>query len=186
MDKGASPLTKYLFHFGLGKRITMKQILFILFWSIVFMMPLEAFACHKGGPMGFANNDLGNFIVDLTSSPSYALGSTSGTSGCKDWDIAHHLTQAKTNYLIAEWDYFTEEAARGQGEHVQALAQLMGCSRREQEPFASLLKTNYIPLFDQALEKTKENSQKFLTNLEMLMAQENFSGICRDSDQLSF
>ena len=62
----------------------------ILLWSEVLL------ACHKGGPMGFADNDPGAFSLDVSSSPTYIAASTLGTAGCKNWDYAR---QQRLHYI---------------------------------------------------------------------------------------
>ena len=108
------------------------------------MNPLLSFACHKGGPMGFAKNDPGMFTVDVSSSTSFATGSTFGTSGCKNWDLVNHRTHETLAFLTLHKKTMQEEAAQGKGVHLGALAQLMGCD----EPliFATVLHEHY-PLF---------------------------------------
>ena len=53
-------------------------------------------ACHRGGPMGFADNDPGAFSLDVSSSPTYIAASTVGTAGCKNWDYAR---QQQLHYI---------------------------------------------------------------------------------------
>ena len=68
------------------KKIKWETVFFALtvtlFWSETLM------ACHRGGPMGFADNDPGAFSLDVSSSPTYIAASTLGTAGCKNWDYA--------------------------------------------------------------------------------------------------
>jgi hypothetical protein len=62
----------------------------ILLTTAVIFVGGNAWACHKGGPMGFATNNPGAFSLDITISPTYTGASTSGTAGCKDWDYSQH------------------------------------------------------------------------------------------------
>ena len=129
----------------------------VLFWS-------EAvWACHKGGPMGFATNDPGAFSLDITISPTYTGASTSGTAGCKDWDYSQHQ---RNHYLKTQWTFLAEEAAQGKGEHLIALAQMMGCSGERQTSFMVLMRSHYSVLFG----KTKRRSN-FLQQFEIFLSQ---------------
>ena len=92
-------------------------LLVILFWSKTLM------ACHKGGPMGFADNDPGAFSLDVSSSPTYIAASTVGTAGCKNWDYAR---QQQLRYIQNQWYVISEDASRGNGENLTALAQIIG------------------------------------------------------------
>jgi len=117
-------------------------------WKIVLLLAIgislcseTLWACHKGGPMGFATNDPGGFSLDITLSPTFTGASTQGTSGCKDWDYAKHQ---RIQYLETQWTFLSEEASQGKGENLIALAQLMGCAKERQAQFAVLLQHHYF------------------------------------------
>ena len=122
-----------------------------------------ALACHKGGPMGFANNDPGAFSQDITLSPTYTGASSSGTAGCKDWDYGRHQ---RIQYLETQWTFIREEASKGKGERLIALAQIMGCTAERQAQFAVLVRNNYSSLFNE-----KEDRSVFLLKFETLLSQ---------------
>ena len=122
-----------------------------------------AFACHKGGPMGFANNDPGAFSLDVTLSPFYIGASLSGTAGCKKWNYGRHQ---QIQYLETQWAFIREEASQGEGERLIALAQIMGCTAERQAQFAFLVRNNYSPLFNNT-----EDHSVFLLKLETLLSQ---------------
>ena len=106
----------------------------ILLLAIVTILWSETvLACHKGGPMGFASNDSGAFSLDITLSPFYTGASLSGTAGCKDWDYGRHQ---RIQYLETQWTFIREEASKGKGERLIALAQIMGCTTDRQTQFA--------------------------------------------------
>ena len=136
----------------------------ILLLAIVTILWGEAAsACHKGGPMGFANNDPGAFSQDITLSPIYTGASLSGTAGCKDWNYGRHQ---RIQYLETQWTFIKEEASKGNGERLIALAQIMGCTAERQAQFAVLVRNNYSFLF-----KEKEDRSIFLLKLETLLLQ---------------
>ena len=119
-------------------------------------------ACHRGGPMGFADNDPGAFSLDVSSSPTYIAASTLGTAGCKNWDYAR---QQKLHYIKYQWFFIGEEAARGRGEHLAALAQIMGCNKSKQNDFGIIVHQHYSSLF----QKT-DPGINFLLKLENLLS----------------
>ena len=129
----------------------------ILFWSKTLM------ACHKGGPMGFADNDPGAFSLDVSSSPTYIAASTVGTAGCKNWDYAR---QQQLRYIQNQWYVISEDASRGNGENLTALAQIIGCNRTEQVDFGIMLHQHYSFLFHKT-----DPGINFLLKLEGLLSQ---------------
>ena len=137
-------------------------------WEIVLLLAIGVFlcsktlwACHKGGPMGFATNDPGGFSLDITLSPTFTGASTKGSSGCKDWDYSHHQ---RIQYLKTQWTFLSEEASQGKGENLVALAKIMGCNTEMQVEFADLLRHHYFSLFNNT-----ETHSKFLLKLETLL-----------------
>ena len=136
----------------------------ILLLAIVTILWNEvALACHKGGPMGFASNDPGAFSLDVTLSPFYVGASSSGTAGCKEWNYGRHQ---RIQYLETQWTFIREEASKGKGERLIALAQIMGCTADRQTQFAFLIRNNYSSLFNE-----KDDRSIFLLKLETLLSQ---------------
>lgn len=140
-----------------------KKIFIFYIVSLFWIKPL--LSCHKGGPMGFATNDPGSFSLDITLSPTYTGASTLGSLGCKNWDYAQ--TQ-KHLFLQSQWSKISEEASQGKGKHLIALANIMGCDKRQQNKFSILLHENYSALFG---EITMQSD--FLINLEILLSKDN-------------
>ena len=139
-------------------------------WKIALLLAIgislcseTLWACHKGGPMGFATNDPGGFSLDITLSPTFTGASTQGTSGCKDWDYAKHQ---RIQYLETQWTFLSEEASQGKGDNLIALAQMMGCAKERKAQFAVLLRHHYFSLF-----KNTDTSSNFLLKLETLLTQ---------------
>ena len=150
------------------KKIKWETVFFALtvtlFWSETLM------ACHRGGPMGFADNDPGAFSLDVSSSPTYIAASTVGTAGCKNWDYAR---QQQLRYIKNQWAVIGEEASRGKGGHLTALAQIMGCNHNDEVGFGIMVHQHYSVLF----QKTDPDIN-FLIKLEDLLSQ-NQSVSCR-------
>ena len=142
----------------------------ILFFTLLFIFCKEnIWACHKGGPMGFATNDPGGFSLDITLSPTYTGASTLGTLDCKNWDYTQYK---KNHFLQSQWSYLNEEASQGKGKNLVALAQMMGCEEKNQSAFGILLHENYISLFGNS-----EPTNNFFNKLEILISQ-NPSNYC--------
>ena len=136
----------------------------ILLLAIVTILWSEAaLACHKGGPMGFASNDPGAFSLDITLSPFYTGASLSGTAGCKEWNYGRHQ---RIQYLKTQWTFIREEASKGEGERLTALARIMGCTAERQTHFAVLVRNNYSSLFNNTMDRSV-----FLLKLETLLSQ---------------
>ncbi|MGK5093107.1 DUF3015 family protein [Deltaproteobacteria bacterium TL4] len=139
----------------------------ILFLGLSLVDP--GWACHRGGAMGFANKDPGMFSIDVTFSSFIPFSSTSGTSGCKNWDYTLLETQT---YVAAQWDRLSEDAAKGAGLHLNAFSQLMGCSAEHKTVLKGLVHEHYATLFFQteALDP-EQSSQRFLLKLESILSQ---------------
>ena len=152
----------------MSKKMTLYSLLIalpgILLWSEMLL------ACHKGGPMGFADNDPGAFSLDVSSSPTYIAASTVGTAGCKNWDYAR---QQQLRYIQNLWSIIGEEASKGKGDHLTALAQIMGCNNNDEVDFGIMVHQHYSVLF----QKTDPDIN-FLIKLEDLLSQ-NQSVSCR-------
>ena len=138
----------------------LNKILFII--SFPIFCNSYIWACHKGGPMGFATNDPGGFSLDITLSPTYTGASTLGTLDCDNWDYTLHK---KNHFLQYQWSYLNEEASQGKGENIVALAQIMGCEEKTQPAFGILLHENYNSLFS-----TLKPPIEFFNKLEILIS----------------
>ncbi len=155
------------------KQIWLCLLVFFFFFS-------SAQACHEGGPMGFAKRDPGMFSVDVTSSSTFIFASTSGTSGCKNWDFVEHWKTTRKKYLMAQWQQLSEEAATGNGVHLNALAHLLGCSTQQYEPFATLLHKNYASLFNRTAVSSEASFEQFLDEIDQLLTQQQtLDAACR-------
>ena len=113
--------------------------------------------------MGFADNDPGAFSIDVSSSPTFIAASTVGAAGCKNWDYAR---QQQLHYIQDQWSVISEDASRGSGENLTALAQIMGCNKNDQYEFGIMVHLHYSFLFY----KTDSNIN-FLLKLEGLLSQ---------------
>ena len=112
--------------------------------------------------MGFADNDPGAFSMDVSSSPTFIAASTVGAAGCKNWDYAR---QQQLHYIQDQWSIISEDASRGSGDNLTALAQIMGCKKSEQANFGIMVHHHYSFLFHKT-----DPGINFLLKLEDLLS----------------
>jgi hypothetical protein len=79
-------------------------------------------------------------------SGNQTFGVTSGTSGCQA-DNTVYQEQQQVNFVAANLDNLSEEMAQGQGQYVNALANLMGCPVDLRADFSRFGQDNYESLF---------------------------------------
>lgn len=68
---------------------------------------------------------------------------TFGTSGCAQHSIVKN-DKKSLHFMDANKHHLMSEMALGQGEHLNALSQIMGCS---EESFSAAMKENYTDIF---------------------------------------
>ena len=112
-----------------------------LFLCFFIKAELQA-ACRGEGYMGISSRDPIMSWVDLTYSPIYSSASTSGTSGCKNWDFGY---ERYTEYVLRQFlkkshEQFLSETVQGEGPHIEALSRLMACPHSSLDAFSDLLK----------------------------------------------
>mgnify|MGYP003977640877 FL=1 len=135
-------------------------VLIILFFGHSYK--LQA-ACRGEGFMGVSSKDPIMSWVDLTYSPVYTSASTSGTSGCKNWDFSQYLEHERRQFITKSHQQLLVETVRGQGPHLEALSRLMECPQSSSELFAGMLwehRQQTIQLFE-----TEKQTPEFMTEL---------------------
>lgn len=131
--------------------------------------PYGEAGCGLGSVMFGAN---GNQVLAATtngSSGTQLFGITSGTSNCTDGGTVRSSYQVPL-FIEVNRVALAKEAARGEGETVAGLAQLMGC---EQKSFGPALKAN----FDSIFVKTEMQPAAIRSSIET-MVQKNHSQVC--------
>ena len=123
---------------------------FFLFFVLNFQLKA---ACRGEGFMGISSKDPIMSWVDLPFSPVYTSASTSGTSGCKNWDFPY---QKYMEYVIRKFiknshQQILIETVQGHGNHIKALS-MMTC------PESSLNK------FNDMLSEHREQTLKIFSN----------------------
>ena len=123
--------------------ILRKYLLNIYFGALIILIfaqtcKLQA-ACRGEGFMGISSKDPIMSWVDLTFSPVFTSSSTSGTSGCKNWEFSQHLEHERRKFIKNSHEHLLVETVRGQGPHLEALSRLMECSQSSSALFAEML-----------------------------------------------
>jgi len=126
-------------------------------------------ACRGEGYMGISSRDPIMSWVDLTYSPIYSGASTSGTSGCKNWDFGYerYTEYVLNQFLKKSHEQFLSETVQGQGPHIETLSRLMACPDSSKDAFFDMLneyRQQTVELFS-----TSKQSSKFLIELRLWM-----------------
>ena len=100
--------------------------------------------------------------ITNSSSSNQTFGMTSGTLGCE----AANGPLAAQLFIDQNMDQLALDTARGQGESLEALAQVMGVARENITDFSSLMKDHFDSLFNE----TVTSAQTF--NLAQQLADE--------------
>ena len=113
-----------------------KQVLFIVLLSILVAMSNTAWACHESdtGLRGH-NPDLRFAGISVVTEAAFALTST--TSGCDHY----------TYFIQQSYHQIAENAARGEGEYLEAFAHFRGCPSESLGSFKVVIRSNYQKLF---------------------------------------
>ncbi len=107
-----------------------------------------------GGIKGVAN-----FIINIsTSLPTYAVGTTLGTSNCSG---NFSMIEIQENYVKNIHAQLREEASMGSGDHLDSLAMLLGCPQDQHTEIAEVAQKHYVDLFGQ-LDQSPERVSQFL------------------------
>jgi hypothetical protein len=72
-----------------------------------------------------------------------------GTSGCKKDGVVQQSKEQEV-FVTANLGALNQEMAQGQGDHIAALASLMGCPTAMQGEFAQMSRASYRTLFSDA------------------------------------
>ena len=136
-------------------------LMFLIFGSILQLKG----ACRGEGFMGISSKDPIMSWVDLTFSPVYTSASTSGTSGCKNWDFPYekYIEYVINKFIKKTHKQLLIETVKGYGDHLEALS-IMACPKSSIKNFTHMLKSNS----KQAISILKDSNQKsdFLIHLK--------------------
>ena len=147
----------------------MKNILVVSVFMLFFIKAEPQAACRGEGFMGISSRDPIMSWVDLTYSPIYSSASTSGTSGCKNWDFGYesYAENVLRQFLKKSHEQLLFETVQGQGPHIEALSRLMACPHSSKDAFSDMLKEyrqQTVEIF-----ATSRQSTEFLNELRLWM-----------------
>ena len=100
-------------------------------------------ACTGEGFMGVTSRDPVMSVVDLTFSPVYSSSTTSGTSGCQNWDFALLLLKEREKFVRIRHQGLLEQSSAGQGTLLEAWSKLMSCPNEVQPRFNRVLRSHF-------------------------------------------
>ena len=146
-----------------------KKFLVVSVFMLIFIKAEPQAACRGEGFMGISSRDPIMSWVDLTYSPVYSSASTSGTSGCKNWDFGYerYAENVLKQFLKKSHEQLLFETVQGQGPHIEALSRLMACPHSSKDAFSDMLKEyrqQTVEIF-----ATSSQSHEFLSELRTWM-----------------
>ena len=97
------------------------------------------------GKAGLGWNVLAYFL-NIVGYNTFAM--SSGTSGCDTTKAVRNETD-RTEYAALNFDNLSADAARGAGEHLTGLAQVMTIAETDRSAFYTLMQSRYDNLFGQ-------------------------------------
>ena len=155
---------------GITSRIfkeILKNFLVVSVFMLFFIKAEPQAACRGEGYMGISSRDPIMSWVDLTYSPIYSSASTSGTSGCKNWDFGYerYAENVLRQFLKKSHEQLLFETVQGQGPHIEALSRLMACPRSSEDAFFDMLKEHRQQTVE--IFATSKQYPKFLTKLRL-------------------
>ncbi len=147
-----------------------EKVIFIILLFMIFFFKDELQAgCRGEGFMGISSRDPIMSWVDMTYSPIYSSASTSGTSGCKNWDFGY---ERYTEYVLRQFlkkshEQLLSDTVQGQGPYIDALSRLMACPLSSRGTFSDMLKEyrqQTVKIFSNS-----DQSSEFLYELRLWM-----------------
>ena len=169
------------------KRISYITLLLVTFMASSSLLALED-PFGKPGDYGYAGCGLGSVVVDkdgpqLFASTTNAVGYqlvaiTFGTSNCDAGrkGKTSYIQKQRENFVSYNYDQLRREMASGQGENLESLGILMGCSHSQSTAFATMSRQNYAYFF----EISSKEPKKFLDRVQKsIMNTKNLATTCQ-------
>ena len=131
-----------------------KQVILIVLMSILVAMSNTAWACHESdtGLRGH-NPDMRFAGISVVTEAAFALTST--TTGCDQY----------TYFIQQSYHQIAENAARGEGEYLEAFAHFRGCPSESLGSFKVVIRSNYQKL----LLETNPLGKSYPKRIEMVL-----------------
>ncbi len=92
------------------------------------------------------------------------FGISTGTLGCSKAGGVANRDAEQNMYIATNRDVIIQETAQGSGEHLNALASVMGCEKSSDAAFAATLKKNYKTV------ASEESTEKMLKDIKNVIS----------------
>ena len=147
-----------------------KNLIFFVTFSILIGMSSHARACHEEDLNLRGHNPEWRFAgISVITEATFAFTST--TTGCDHY----------TSFIQRSYPQIAENAAKGEGEYLEAFAQFRGCTRENLEPFKALVRIHYEELFLETDLQGKSFQQRFEEVMHRYPMLRQKCGACSDS-----
>ena len=100
-------------------------------------------------------------------SGSQTFGISSGTSNCAGAGGMASKDAEEHMYVQANHDAITQEMAQGSGEHLNALATLLGCEKGVNNTFGTVMKKNYKTV------ASKKDAEQMLNSVKTVISSDS-------------
>ena len=117
------------------------------------------------GQSGLVMNVLGATLNGTSGNQTF--GMTSGTSNCDASDTVLN-ERVQEQFVSVNYENLSGEMAQGQGQYVNAMADLMGCPAATQGTFARMSQEKYTELFS----APEMDAKRWIAGLKAAMAQD--------------
>ena len=138
-------------------------------------------ACAGEGFMGASSGDPVMSMVDITFSPLYSSSTTSGTSGCQNWDFALLLQKEREKFVRIRHQQLLEQSSAGDGPLLEAWSMLMASPREVQPRFNDLIR-NHFPETEEVLNSPERISTYPNRVLSWIRQDPVLSHACQNDD----
>jgi hypothetical protein len=134
------------------KKLSLVLVLACAFSSSAFAGGYKSAGCGLGSLVISSDGFLQIFAATTNGTfASQTFGITSGTSNCGGSGGYAKAEVQTEQYVSANLDVLSQEMAQGSGEHIAALATLMGCSEDSTALFSATLQKSYRSIANEGL-----------------------------------
>jgi hypothetical protein len=133
-----------------------------------YQLPYGMAGCGLGAVvMGADGNQIVASILNMSSGQPYSV--TTGTSACSDAPPAAAMLEEQKVFIEENLASLTKEAAQGEGETLETLADVMGCDEEEYDTFATQTQAHHAELFEnKSVDEILQAYQNMIENDERL------------------
>jgi hypothetical protein len=146
----------------------MKKLLVLASLLISFAAHAGDSGCGLGGVIIQRNSKLLQLLSYTTNNFFFSqpLGITSGTSGCSANGLVRNDKEMQY-FVELNNDDLAREMARGEGEKLQVLALLNGCTDdKSQKAFSQMTKNSFEQIYPSSLEKAENVIERIKTHMK--------------------